>query len=340
MRLVTHLPGRACLWIGAYALFLSACQPARPETVQEARPLMGTVVGISAYGSNAGKLRGAVDAAYAEMSRLSDMMNHYNPASVVSAINNAAGRHAVTVPPELMAVLHMARSASERSDGAFDITVGSLKGWRFDPEHPRLPAPGEIAAQLPRVNYRHLILDDAAGTAFLEKPGMRIDLGGVAKLPILHAGMRVLAKNGVHNAMIDGGGDIEVMGSVDGRPWRIGIRDARRPDRLYGVIALAQGFVVSSGDYERYFERNGKRYHHILDPRTGYPAQGVRGVTLVGDKLEDINGLSAAVMVLGPDKGRALIEGRPGLNGMLFRADGSVWISPALAGRIERIADE
>jgi len=320
----------------AAAALLAACHKPAPATLHEARPLMGTIVEITAEAPEATSLRAGVDAAYQEMARLSDMMNHYNPNSVVSAINAAAGRAPVAVPPELMSVLQMARNVSDVTDGAFDITIGSLRGWRFDPEHPRMPTRAAIAAQLPKVDYHFLKLDASAGTAFLQLPGMRIDLGGIAKLPILHAGMRVLEQHGIHNAMINGGGDIEVLGTTQGRPWHIGIRDARHPDRLFGVVALTHGFVASSGDYERYFMRAGRRYHHILDPGTGYPTRDMHGVTLIADRLQDINGFSAALMVLGPKRGREFIQTSAGLTGILFAADGSVWESPELAGVIER----
>jgi thiamine biosynthesis lipoprotein len=328
----------------AAVILLGACQrialaAPEPATLHEARPLMGTIVEVTAEGGDADRLRAGVEAAYAEMNRLSDMMNHYNPGSVVSAINAAAGRAPVAVPPELMAVLRMAKSVSEATDGAFDITIGSLHGWRFDPQHPHMPGRAEITAQLPKVNYRLLELDTRAGTAFLELPGMRIDLGGIAKLPIMHAGMRVLEQYGIHNAMINGGGDIEVVGRTGGRPWHIGIRDARHPDQLYGFVSLTRGFVVSSGDYERYFVHAGRRYHHILDPATGYPTVGMHGVTLISKRLEDVNGLSAAVMVLGPTRARKFIESRPDLGGILFAVDGSVWQSPGLAGLIRRPTD-
>lgn len=320
-------------------LLLAACNTPAPETRRETRPLMGTVVSVTALGTNNASLRAAVDAAYAEMSRLSDMMNHYNPDSVVSAINNEAGKQAVPVPPELMKVLHMAQRISERSQGGFDITVGSIRGWRFNPQNPQIAAPAAIAAQLPRVGFRGLLLNDTTGTAFLKTAGTRIDLGGIAKLPILHAGMRVLGEHGIRDAMIDGGGDIEAMGTNNGRPWRIGIRNAHHPERLFGALAVSQGVVVSSGDYERGFTRNGRHYHHILDPRTGYPTTGVNGVTLFADRMEAINGMSAAVMVLGPEKGRALIEATAGVSGIIFNADGSVWMTAGFEKRIEKLAD-
>jgi len=307
---------------------LTACQPA--ERHSETRPLMGTVVRIAAEGGDRMRLAAATDAAYREMERLSDMMSHYNPASVVSAINDAAGRRPVATPPELMEVLAMARRLSDRTAGAFDITIGSLRGWRFRRDDPRLPAPEAIRAQLPNVDYRRLELDRQAQTAFLARPGMRIDLGGIAKLYILRAGATVLRMQGVDSAMIDGGGDLAVMGRPKHKPWRIGIRDPRVPDRLLGIIELREGYVVSSGDYERYFMRNGRRYHHILDPHTGYPTEGPRGVTLVAGDLEAVNGLSAAIMVMGMEKGRRLIMDTPGLEGIIVGRDGEVWLSAGM----------
>jgi thiamine biosynthesis lipoprotein len=301
---------------------------------------MGTVVEVSVEGADSDALKQAVDAAYREMGRLSDMMNHYNPDSVVSAINSAAGRHAVAAPPELRQVLEMARRASERSHGAFDITVGSIRGWRFDPRNPARPTPAQVKAQLPLVNYRNVVVDERAGTVYLKTPGMRIDLGGIAKLYIIDAGMQVLRGHGIEHAMINGGGDVEVLGTTQGHPWRIGIRNPRAPDQLLAVLEATRGFVVSSGDYERYFVRDGKRYHHIIDPRTGNPTQGPHGVTLVSDDLATVNGLSAAVMVMGEQAGEALIRDTAGLEGLIIGRDGTIWVSPGLAPRLHRLAPD
>ena len=316
------------------ALTISACNKINLGQHQESRPLMGTLVDITTEGPDPALLASATDAAYAEMARLSDMMNHYNPDSVVSAINRNAGVRPVAVPRELMQVLTRAQMMSERTDGAFDITVGSLKGWRFSPEHPQMPDAKAIAAMLPRVNYRDLVLDEINGTAFLRQKGMRIDLGGIAKLYILDAGMHVLKRNQVIHAMINGGGDVEVIGTLRGRPWRIGIRDPLHPERLYAAVDLQRGFVVSSGDYERYFDRGGRRYHHILDPKTGYPTTGPRAVTLISDDLDRVNGLSSSIMVMGMARGREMIDRNPSMEGIIFDRNGRAWVSPVLERRL------
>jgi FAD:protein FMN transferase len=291
-------------------------------------------VDIVTEGPDPALLASATEAAYAEMARLSDMMNHYNPDSVVSAINRDAGVRPVAVPRELMQVLTRARMMSEHTDGAFDITVGSLQGWRFSPDHPEMPDATAIAAMLPLVNYRDVVLDEAAGTAFLRRKGMRIDLGGIAKLYILDAGIHVLKRNKVTHAMINGGGDVEVIGTLRGRPWRIGIRDPLHPDRMFAAVEMQRGFVVSSGDYERYFDRGGRRYHHILDPKTGYPTEGPRAVTLISEDMDMVNGLSSSIMVLGMTRGREMVDRNPSLEGIIFDRDGSAWVSPVLARRL------
>jgi FAD:protein FMN transferase len=294
---------------------------------QETRPLMGTLVSVTVEGGPA-DVREKVDAAWREMARLSDMMNHYSPDSVVSEINRQAGARPVVVPRELMEVLVMARHVSEHTGGAFDITVGAFKGWRFNPENPAMPSAPELAAALPLVDYCNVLLDEKNGTVLLKRSGMRIDLGGIAKLYILNAGMQVLRRHGIRQAMLNGGGDVTVTGTRAGRPWRIGIRHPRRAGELLATVELTRGWVVTSGDYERYFIRDGRRYHHILDPRTGFPAAGPQQVTLVGEELAILNGFSSAIMVLGAEKGRALIGRLAGVKALIVEPDGRVWLAP------------
>ncbi|MCC6532999.1 MAG: FAD:protein FMN transferase [Burkholderiales bacterium] len=297
---------------------------------------MGTVVEISAEGADRDHLVLAVDSAYRAMERLSAMMNHYDPHSVVSAINDAAGVHAVPAPAELREVLAMARSVSERTGGAFDITVGSLKGWRFDPRNPSRPDAAQIERQRPLIDYRDVVVDADKGTVALRRAGQRIDLGGIAKLYILREGMKVLASHGIARALVNGGGD--VVARTPDRAWRVGIRDPRRPGELLGALAVTTGYVVSSGDYERFFVEGGKRYHHILDPRTGTPAEGPHHVTLVAERMEDVNGIATAIMVLGVDAGKKLVAATPGLEGLIVDRDYTSWMSPGLTSRLEPVS--
>ena len=309
---------------------------AAPVRQRRSRFLMGTQVDIAAEGAEPARLSAALDAAYLEMTRLADMMSRYRPTSPVSAIGLAAGLQPVVVPTELMRVLLAAQALSKQTGGAFDITVGALKAWRFDLGQVEKPNHQLLSRQIKLVNFRRLILDQEAGTAYLIERGMALDLGGIAKLPILQAGMRVLADAGIRNAMINGGGDVFYRGTWQGRPWRIGLRDPRQPQRLLGSLELeGEGLLASSGDYERgYFSPDGQRQHHILDPRSGRPTQGPHGLSLLARGSEALwaaNGLGAAIMVGGSAAGRRQIEASSGLEGLIVDHDGSVWQSPGMA---------
>lgn len=280
---------------------------ASPDVQRASRVLLGTRVDIVAQGENPATTANAVQAAFAEMWRLQRMMSRYRADSLVSALHRSAGRNAVAAPPELMAVLQRASALSWLSEGAFDITVGAYDGWSFDPHDARMPTPEELRQERRLVDFRDVLTDPRVGHARLARPGMRIDLGGVAKLPILQAGLRVLEQHDLHNAMVSGGGDVLTRGQLQGQDWRVGIRDPRAPARLIGTVQLRDACVASSGDYERCFERHGRRYHHLLNPSTGMPSSGVRGVVMVSRQPDLINGLGAAIMVAGAAAGRSLL---------------------------------
>lgn len=326
-RIVAGLP------LLATGLFL---QPAfaSARVHQASRELMGTRVTLTVHGRSADAAQEAITAAWSEMTRLADAMSRYRTGNAVHALQLAAGVQAVAVPPEMLRTLQTARDLSERSAGAFDVTVGAYAGWAFDPAHPRIPEAAQLAREQALVNHRDLQLDAIAGRAFLRRRGMRIDLGGVAKLPILHAGLMALQRPGIEGAMVNGGGDVLTTGHLEGRAWKIGLRDPRAPERVLGALSLHDGIVASSGDYERCFVQAGRRYHHILDPRTGQPTQGPRGVTLVSRQVDDINGLGATIMAAGSDTGRKLLAPLAGVDALIVGRDESVWTSPGMAARL------
>ena len=307
---------------------------ANSDIYQSSSLLMGTRIDLTLQGASPQVMASAAKAALTEMTRLVDMMSRYRNDSALNAINLAAGVQPVWVPPELMRVLKMAQAAEQASHGAFDATVGALRDWSFDTAHPVIATPEQIASQLPLVGAMGLSLNERQSTAFLRKRGMRLDLGGIAKLPIMQAGMQQLLAHGVDNAMINGGGDVMVQGQLNGRDWRIGLRDPRRPDRLLGVIGLNKGFVASSGDYERYVMHEEQRLHHILDPKTGYPTKGPHGVTLISDNLEAINGLGAAIMVAGARSGRTRLKQIGDVDALIVDANNQLWTSSGMARRL------
>lgn len=276
-------------WLLVLLLLPCAAHAAR---VADARPLMGTAVEVIAEGPDEAALRGAVEAAFREMRRLTDQMSHYDPGSVVSEINRAAGVRRVRIPPELAEVLAQARQVSGRTGGAFDITVGGRP-----------------------IDWRKLRSDRTS--AFLAEKGMKLDPGGIAKLYILEAGRRKL-EAAAARALVNGGGD--VVAHSKGEPWRVGVRDPRAPGRLLGKILVTGGAVASSGDYEK--------GGHIVDPRTGRPATGVRGVTLVGP-VAAVNGLGPAIMVAGLEEGKKLVAAH-GVEAVIVPASGEPWRSAGL----------
>ncbi len=321
--------------LGTAAWVPASWASSRDAVERSHRALMGTQVDMVAHGAPAPQLRAAMDLAWREMDRLIALMSRYHPDSTVSAINRASGKHAVSVAPEVMSVLRTAQGIAVQTQGAFDATVGALQVWQFGAEHQRLPSPPEIEAQRRLVGFRGLLLDERAGTAFLQRRGMALDLGGIAKLPILEAGMRTLREQGVEHAMLNGGGDVLVAGQLHGRAWRIGLRDPRAPDHMLGVLHLKdQAMVASSGDYERFFMAQGVRQHHILNPATGRPTQGPRGVSLWGRDAASVNGLGTALMVLGSAAAPGLLKGRSGVEALVVERDHSVWQTSGMASAL------
>jgi len=325
---MTHLLQRRQCLAGLSGLLVAGLglRPAlaSPDVHRASRVLMGTRVDIVAQGESPATAATAVQAAFAEMQRLERMMSRYRADSLVSALHRSAGRGAVLAPPELIAVLQRADELSRLSEGAFDITVGAYGGWSFDPQDAHLPRPEDLRRERRLVDHRDVLIDPRAGQARLARPGMRIDLGGVAKLPILQAGLRVLEEHGLRNTMVNGGGDVLTRGQLQGQDWRVGIRDPRAPERLIRTVQMRDGCVASSGDYERCFERNGRRYHHLLNPSTGMPSSGVRGVVMVSRQLDPINGLGAAIMVAGTTAGRHLLSPLREVDCLIVDADGQV----------------
>ena len=199
-----------------------------------------------------------------------------------------------------------------------------------------MPSTAQISQALQHIGADKLQLSAANNTARLTQSGMALDLGGIAKLPILAAGLAALQAQGVENALINGGGDVVTMGLNQGKAWRIGIRDPRQPSQLLGAVAIeGQGVVASSGDYERCFERDGQRYHHVLNPRTGWPTTQVHGVALVARDVAAVNGWGTALMVQGPAAAPAWSQRHPEVALLLADRDGQVWQNASMAQQLQ-----
>jgi len=221
------------------------------------------------------------------------------------------------------------------------VTFGALSGlWKFDQDQDdNIPSRAAVAARLPDVDYTSLDLDAARGTAFLRRPGMRAHLGGIGKGYAVDRAAAILRGRGFRDFMIQSGGDLFVSGRRGDRPWRVGIRDPRGPaDRSFAALDLTNSTFSTSGDYERFFIRDGRRYHHILDPDLGEPARGCRSVTIVAGTATLADALSTGVFVLGPEPGMALIERLPDVEGVIVTADNRVLMSSGLRDRLVTLA--
>lgn len=302
-------------------------------TVARRAALMGTDIEVLVLGGEEAAAVGAAEAALAEMARIEALMSEWREDSLLSAVNRAAGRQPVAVTTELLRLLAESARAAELSAGAFDITfAGAGRLWDFKRPDPRPPTAPEVATALAAVGHRRLILDHDAGTAFLRDPGMRIGLGGIAKGYAVDRAAQVVARHGFTHFAVNAGGDLCVRGRRGERRWSVAIRDPRHADRHLAVIPVSNAAVVTSGDYERFFLHEGRRYAHIIDPRTGWPVDHCQSVTVVAERTYWADALATAVFVLGPERGLALIESQPDAECLIVDADGRPLVSSGLAG--------
>jgi thiamine biosynthesis lipoprotein len=313
------------------SLALQRCAGERPQQVSRSQILMGTVVEISAFGADPGRLEAAVSAAFAELVRIERLMRPAGAGSDVARLT-AAPRGA-EVAPETAEVIALGLRVAALSGGAFDMGLGRLKGlWGIESEAPRLPAPAEVRQALAGTGPDGLRLDGLR----VEKAtaALAVDLGAIAKGYAIDRASEILRRAGIESAAINAGGDIRLIGKHGRRPWRIAIQHPRDAERQLATLELADVAVVTSGDYERFFERDGVRYHHIFDPRTGYPAGLCQSVTVVAPSAALADALSTAVFVLGPEAGLALLQHFPEAEALIVAADGTPQMTAGLQGRL------
>jgi FAD:protein FMN transferase len=303
-------------------LALCACGRGKPvKPVERSGFLRDTHVRITVFDAavSADSVQTAMDRCLAEMAALEGLTTAHVDTSAISAINARAGREAVAVSPEIEALLRKAQALSAQTGGAFDFTLGALKAlWGFDTEHPAVPDSAAVRALLAAAGPEKLALGN--GTAFLADRGAAIDLGGLGEGLLIDRGVRVLRQAGIKAGIVETTGELRTFGRKPGRkPWRIGVRHPRDPNGgLIGILRLDEAGVSTSGDYERFFMENGKRYCHILDPATGFPARRCISATIVAPDALTADAFDTAVFVLGPEAGMALIEKTPGIEGIIM----------------------
>lgn len=303
----------------AIPLIAGACAP-ETDVLRDRRSKMGTFFEIQLRAPDAPEAREAIDAAFTEIDRVEALLSEWRETSEISAVNARAGVEPVAVGEDLLAVVRRAGEISVATGGAFDITFAACGGlWSF--REPRVPTDAELDACLPRVGWRRVVADPATRTLFLPEPGMRIGIAGIGKGYGVDRAAAILEARGFRDWLVDGGGDIRLSSSDPSRPWRIGIAHPRERGRLFGAIERTSGAVVTSGDYEAWFERDGVRYHHILDPRTGRPARGAAGVTVIAPDATTADALATGLFVMGPERGMRLAERLDGVAALFLDSD-------------------
>ena len=255
---------------------------------------------------------------FAQFTQVDEVMSRYREDSELSRVNRDAAGEPVPVSEPLFAVLRKARDISELSDGAFDISFASV-GYLYDFREGRQPDDEAVKEGLARIDFRDILLDEEARTVAFRKPGLMLDLGGIAKGYAVDQGMQVLIRAGIQHARLSAGGDMRLLGDRRGRPWMVGVRDPRHKDKQAVVMPLSNTAISTSGDYERFFiDDEGQRVHHILSPSTGRPVGEVQSVTIIGDEAMTTDALSTAVFVLGAKDGLALINELDNIDGVII----------------------
>jgi thiamine biosynthesis lipoprotein len=295
---------------------------------------MGTVIEITLIADDEEAANKASLQAFQEIKRIETLMSPWLDSSDVTRINRSAGKERVKVSPETFEVIQKAQEISELSEGGFDITIGPLTElWREARKKTIPPSIEDVKEKLGLVNFKN-IETDQEGKVFLKKKGMAIDLGGIAKGYAVDRAFELLKSLGYRNLIVNAGGDLRVGGLKNNQPWSIGIQNPRESQKILARIPVSDMAVTTSGDYEKYFIYQGKRYHHIFNPKDGFPTDDCQSVTIVTKDCITADGLATAVFVLGAEKGYSLCQKLDGVDCIIVDKEGKIIISPGLKDRI------
>ncbi len=309
-----------------------SCSFGKESVFKKTMPLMDTIVSITVVAGSKDTAEKAIEKTFAEIGRFGDLINFYSDKSELTEINRNAGLRGVKVSPETLDVIEKAIFAADKSGGAFDPTIGPVvKLWDF--LHKKKPSDREITQALPLVNYKDILIVRADATVFLKRKGMMLDLGGIAKGYAADLAVESLRKEGIVSGLVAIAGDIRTFGTKpDKSPWTIGIKNPRqtgKDDEIMAKIRLSDKAISTSGDYERYFISEDRRYHHLLDPKTGMPASGCRSVSIVTDKAVNTDAFSTAVFILGVEKGMKLVK-EMGMDALIIDTSGTIHMTDAI----------
>ena len=301
------------------------------EPLSKTELLMGTVVTVTLYDSND---EGILDKVFTKVKELESTLSINENGTLVDKINESAGIEPVKVDYDTYTVIKKGLEYAKLSNGLFDISVGPIvKLWNIGLPEAKVPTEEEIDSRIPLVGYSDVELNDEENTVFLKRQGMMIDLGGVAKGYTADVISDILTEEGVKSAIIDLGGNIFAHGlKVDGSTWRIGIQNpfSDRGD-IIGTITVKNKSIVTSGIYERYIEKDGIKYHHILSPKTGYPYENeIAGITIISDKSSDGDALSTSVFAMGVEEGMKFVNTQEGIDAIFVTKDNKIYITDGI----------
>jgi len=286
---------------------------------------MGSRFEITPYSETDSLIDAAIDSAVNEISRIESIISEWQPSSEISLVNQNAGVKAVKVSGELFGLIKRSKKVSELTNGAFDISWAAARNlWRFDGTMKSSPEKALIDSIAMLINYQNIILNDSAQTVFLKKKGMAIGLGGIGKGYAANRAKAVMKSMGVENGIVIAGGDLITWGSPsDEKYWPIGIADPNNPSKAVAWFEVTEAAVVTSGDYEHFVVFDGKRYGHILDPRTCMPVEGLHSVTIVCPDAEIADALATSVFILGKEKGLSLVNQMNGVECVIIDSEGN-----------------
>jgi thiamine biosynthesis lipoprotein len=338
-KLIVYKIPNYCLIFTIFCLLFTAvsCSPNKERIFKKDRILMDTLVAITVVSDSKDTAEKAIDAAFSEIEYLEKLSNHYSSDSEITRINRNAGISEVKVSYDILKLLEKALYVSENTEGAFDVTMGPVIAL-YDFHKKIRPDDGMIKKTLSLVNYRDIIINRDRSTVLLKRKGMLIDLGGIAKGYAADKAAETLKKNRVRSGLVAVAGDIKAFGlKPDGKPWKIGIRNPESGDKeddIMATIELKDMAISTSGDYERFFISGGKRYHHLLDPKTGLSAQECRSVSIITKEGAFTDAFATGIFILGPEQGVKVLD-KLGFEGMIIDSQGKSHLTQGIRKKIE-----
>jgi FAD:protein FMN transferase len=315
---------------------LFGCDIKKDTVFRESRSSMHTIVAVTAVSDSPENARKAIEESYAELDRLAGLFNFYDEKSELSEINRQAGIAPVKVSKETLGIMEKAVYVSEMTEGAFDVTVGSLvKLW--DMEKRIVPDKKTIEQTRKNVGYKNIVIDRPDSTIFIRKQGVKIDLGGIIKGYAADRVVETLTRHGIKSGIAQVGGEVRAFGKrPDGGPWVVGIQNPRQKgggDEIIASVEISDRAISTSGDYNKYFEKDGRRYHHLIDPKTGYPSLNCGSATVIAKDAITSDGFSK-LFILGPEKGIEAAK-KAGVEVIFIDCNGDVAMTDETKNRIK-----